>query len=1389
MTDMTGNSLLSMDQMTEVLDGMPVAIYVRAEADGRLLYANPMAQELFFRSSCPENICFDREFQNPADGRIYQCHGKAIDWGGIPAYMGHLQEVSSQKLMEEELSDANEKMQEIINAIPGGVAIYKVTDIFETVYFSDGVPELSGYTVEEYQELVKQDAAEMTYWEDSAMVVERAKEVIQSRGAADFEFRKQHRDGHIVWVHVRIKWMGEENGCPLLHCVFHNISDLKEAQSEMECLINSIPGGIASYRVEHGRFIPIFYSDGVMALSGHGRSDNQEPPYDMFDMIYEMDRERVHQALQEAFISGEPLEVSYRLCHKDGSLIWIHLNGQRMEPLSGNARFYAIFTGMSAEGRLFQSMANETADGIYVIDKRNYDLLYVNESRNAIMKVGRGIGKKCYQALFGKEAVCEFCTLDHQACTGEEHEMRVEETGRIYRTRFREVDWNGIPSYVRYIRDITEEVQNRRERERLEMYFKTVVERIPGGIAVICCLPDGSMMTEFISDGLAAMLHMTQEEAGKLLKGDGAAGIHPEDREIYQQELHRCVESGEGTHELTCRMRCGEGTYAWVRIVLSTIQSTDGVRRLYCAYADISKNVEEKEEIRHRYEDLILQHYRAPGPDALVIGHCNVTRNRILDITDYTDSDLLKSFGTVREEFFTGIAGLIVEEGERRKFLDTYLNGPLLEAFKRRDREHIMACFVKLPKDEMGRYVQIQVNLVETPDTGDITGILTVTDVTEQTISDGIRQQLFGASHEMVVDVRLDQDFYEMLSGGEHVGEFLEASGCFSRKSDQLVQNIVVPKDRESFARHVNPEEIRRRLETEESYTFSVSLYNKNRDIRTKNITISRIDMRLGRVCLVSTDITDSLREQQGLLNMMAYTFEVLGFVNISEERFTVYTRQVVLENLPPYVIDHYNQSIYNFVGDHVLEGQQNEIARLFHIETMLKRLEETPAGYDFVFPYYIGEEMRYKQVNVLWGDENHRTICMVRADVTDMLAAEHETKETLEKALNLAKEANLAKSDFLSAMSHDIRTPMNAIIGMTALASAHLDQRDRVEDCLKKITVASKHLLSLINDVLDLSRIERSKLMLNCMDHSIQDLITQLTAIIEPQAKDSGLQFSVKAEGIRHNFFHGDSLRISQILINLLSNAVKFTPEGGLVEFQVEEIPPVKGEGQVRYRFTVRDTGIGMPDEFLADIFAPFIRRQGTEYIEGTGLGLSITKGLVDLMEGEISVQSQIGTGSAFFVELECRIAGQPVTEARDNGKASHAEAGRAFAGRCFLVAEDNAINAEILCELLWMYGAKTQVTKNGTEAVRAFAAAEPETYDAILMDIQMPEMNGYEATRMIRKMQRPDAKSIPIIALTANAFAEDIQTSVESGMDGHVSKPVDMNVLHGTLYSLLNR
>lgn len=1405
---------LSKAQLISVLDHAPMAVLVGSSDNHTLLYANCRAKDTFLADIGDDEL-YDllnatevqaREYRHPVSGLLYQFNGQIIDWDGEPVHIIYITDikekkceeectnaqsdacadVSEQQRLEEELNSVNEKTRDIINAIPGGVAIYRISDIFETVYFSDGVPALTGYSVEEYRDLVKQDAAEMIYQEDIGLVAAKAREVIESRGIAMLEFRKQHRDGHVVWVRVQAKWMGEDEGYPLLHCVFHNISDLKETQFEMQQLINSIPGGIASCRLEGECLIPLFYSDGVPALTGHSRNEYDAlAAADLLAVVYELDKERVKAAVKNALYSGEVLDISYRTYHKNGGLIWLHVKGQRMGPLAESAKFYAVFMGMSDEARLFQEMANDTADGIYVIGKENKELFYVNESEKLFVKGRPCLGMKCYTALHGKSEPCEFCHLRSQEPDLEDGEAEVEDSGHVYTIRFKEVDWNGIPAYVKYIRDTTEEAKTRRERDRLEQYFQNMLKNLPGGVAVVRYEKDGGMIPEYISEGLAATTGMTLEETWKLYQEDALKGVHPDDREHTIQQLADYIASGKKRCEIEYRLLNGTGDYVWVKNTLSLIQSEGGEQKLYSVYSDMTLEREERAHVWQQYNDLILQHYQRHDPNALVLGHCNITQNFIIEIMDHTGLALRETFGSVREEFFIGLSTLI-DENERQAFRDIYLREPSLAAFERGETEQTKEFYVHLPNEDSGRYVQFEMHMVSTPDSGDVTGILTVTDITEQVVSDRILHQLSVTGYDFAADLDLTRDTYKILSLDQNAHFVPPKQGKHSKWMEYMMEHRVVPKDREKYWNGLNMGRMAERLEQGGAYTFAFSLIDDDGDVRTKNMTVSPIDLRLGRVCLSRTDITDSIREQQRLLRVIAYTCELAGFIDVFTCSFTMYTRQMVLENLPPHTAGDYNTSLDNLAGYYETAADREAVKQQFRLENLLRQLEEKPDGYDFVLPYQSPEgNLRYKQVNVLWGDQNHKTVCLVRADVTDMLAAERDAKAELEKALELSREASRAKSDFLSAMSHDIRTPMNAIMGMTTLANANAGDPMRVQSCLQKISMSSKHLLSLINDVLDMSRIEQAKIELNRERLYMPELVVQATEIIAPQAEAAGLKYDVQTGEIHHPYFYGDALRTNQILINILGNSVKFTPAGGNVRFLLEEIPETKGDGWVRYRFTVSDTGIGIPEETQAHLFEPFARSSAVSRVEGSGLGLSIVKGLVDLMGGEISVQSKVNHGSTFTVEMENEIA--PVPEETET-KAFEEPVGEPLAGKRFLVAEDNEINAEIMCEILRMYGAESELKVNGAQAVEEFFASEPETYDAILMDIQMPDMNGYEAARAIRSGERADAETIPIIAMTANAFEKDIRAAMEAGMNAHIAKPVDIGVLLETLGNTLD-
>lgn len=777
-----------------------------------------------------------------------------------------------------------------------------------------------------------------------------------------------------------------------------------------------------------------------------------------------------------------------------------------------------------------------------------------------------------------------------------------------------------------------------------------------GGLAVLNYTAQGEWIPEFISEGFASLCGMEPAQMRKLYEHDALAGVHPEDRLRLAKELQEYAQTQNECGEFIYRLVRADGSYFWVRNYFSSVKRDDGLYSNYCSVRDITAEVQEKRALRQQFRRMFNSFYNVLGKDELLICRCNATKNLLLDADNDRHRDLSVIVGHVYDDFIDFISQFIVDEDERREFVQAAGAASLQQAFERGERELSAVYFVSTPIEQCGRYGLFKISLLQDPDSKDVMGVLFLTDVTEKTIKKKIIDKLLALGTDRVVDLDLIHDRYKLLYAENNHKALIGREFPFRKHINKVAQEHVLPADREIWRKLLDKDYILEQLQKRGRYSFNYRV-RRNADsdiVKVKKLTLAPVDMRLGR-------------------------------------------------------------------------------------------------------------------------------ICVVRMDVTDSVADEVRSKQAIEQALAAAEQANRAKSDFLSNMSHDIRTPMNAVLGMTELALDNIDNRAEVEGCLKKISISGKHLLDLINNVLDMSRIEAGRMSVNRELVSLSRLAEDIVATMQMQAEAKKQSLTVHMEQLACVAVYSDSLRLRQVLLNILGNAVKYTPKGGAIDFTIKESPSAKGDGYVHLAFVVQDNGIGMTDEYVRHIFESFSREDSlrVQKTEGSGLGMAITKYIVDAMGGKIGIKSEANVGTEFTVLLDVERAKQEQTEAQEADAAQPQHALRV------LLAEDNALNREIAVALLSKQDVTVETAENGQLCVEKFSAAPNGYYDAVLMDVRMPVMNGYEATQAIRALARADA-ALPIIAMTADAFAEDVERCLAAGMNAHLSKPMDINKLMALLERL---
>ncbi|MEA5020376.1 MAG: PAS domain-containing protein [Gordonibacter sp.] len=1042
--------------------------------------------------------------------------------------------------------------------------------------------------------------------------------------------------------------------------------ELEKTRVQMQHLINSIPGGIALYCMSD-RFETRYFSDGVAALSGYTREEYATwIGNDAARAVYEPDRQRLMKVAVDAFRDGYPIDITYRIYHKEGHLVWVRLNGLPMEQTPEGVLVYAIFQEVSQHTELYQGVLDEIQTAVYACDAETYEILYFNRRIAEIAGVdpADAPGRKCYEYLFGRRKPCSFCRMESmQNGVMLEREFTYSVNNRTYLLKGKLFDWNNVVTHVEFIEDVTEQRAFQAKNDALVAQLTSMMDHVPGALCLYHY--EGGSFTPLIhNDAFYQILGYSEEHVKQVYCETNYLNVHPDDLPELQRVVTDAVCRSTDLRHTYRMYHDKKACYIWLRLNARVIDQPDSSKMIYCTYTDVSEE-KESERLAIAARERSEQQYRRQMEvidginDANLVakGYCNLTHNQMLSYTTNSDHALEFPQGVSLEEVLSAIAEHAIDPLEAMQMRQTFDREKLINSFKQGDSETMMEYRWKLLDGRIA-WVSTVCRTTLEPETSDILCFVYSFNITQRKTT----QEMIGAV------VKLDYDYLALLDCSTH---------------DYV---IYANKENSNLPPFHSTE-----------YEAEVRKYAEE--------------------CLIPEDVEGNIRDMS-------------------------------IDNIRTQLKDR--EYFVSYAG---VKEKDGSISR--------KKLQ---------FSYL---------------DRVHERVLITRVDITDVYEKEQDHLKELQQAMIAANRANHAKTDFLTRMSHDIRTPMNAIIGLAELGEES-ESLEEMRENLHEIRVSGAYLLSIINDVLDMSRIESKSLVLNPRTVYLPRFIEETIAIIMPVISEKGIRFEITQEGITSKYLSFDETYVRQVAVNLLSNAVKFTPEGGTVELRLENIS--HGETFVRNRMVVRDSGIGISEDFLPKVFLPFEQENDTNDAtrNGTGLGLSIVKSIVSLMNGTIKVESEKGVGTAFIVEWDLDVASDQQLEVES---ASAVEVSSCLRGKRILLCEDHPLNTKIAVKLLGKKEIEVVHAVNGQQALDMFKQYPPGYFDAVLMDIRMPIMDGLEATRCLRALDRVDASTVPIVAMTANAFDDDMRSSLAAGMNAHLTKPIEPQVLYRTLADITAR
>jgi PAS domain S-box-containing protein len=954
--------------------------------------------------------------------------------------------------------------------------------------------------------------------------------------------------------------------------------------------------------------------------------------------------------------------------------------------------------------------------------------------------------------------------------------------------------------------------------QRYAKAMEAILQYSPGGIFSYSAEEDEAF--SYISDNMLAFLGYTYDEFIAKFDNRFSQMVYADDRQRVMDDIARQIAQGS-FDRCEYRIEKKDGDLVWVHDEGHIVADAAGKRWFYVVIVDITETVNARKRERRKYHDA-LEALLAVNPEADGTIELNLTRNLCGEGHGMTKTSRRIISAETVDGYFASILDAVLDDAQRRALLPVLDRQVLIEGFERGMTERHFE-YRRAGDDGAALWIRLYLNLLANPDTGDVEGVAYSVDISREKRRDAVLKIITSQENDLVALIHLDTQKVEAYFLGDTMPkafrQLLPEPGAtcdLAAYRAYALDNWVHPEDCEQYRRYSDPAYYRPLMDQDKAYEFILRecfpeaeggvMYRKFQHYYLENDrnTILVIESDATRFYVrQQQELEKAKAEAQNVKDLMDYISSGIAILQMPDRDHleTTYVNDQMYRllgfELDGGVVTQSGASAAEqlnntyardaFFGVH--PGDQARVRKAFsdHFEDTAFSIDNyriLGAGNRY---YWIKVEVRLRKVTA-----HERVFYATYHDVSEEVRLNAELKGQLVAEKQLRQEAmtaNAAKTDFLSRMSHDMRTPLNGIIGMTYLAQMQTNPPETA-DCLAKIDTSSKFLLGLIGDVLDMSRAESDSFELNPEPYTLDELDRYIDALIRPLCSEKGQHFVLDEEMTNRELVPlADKLRTNQILFNLLSNAVKYTPEGGTITYRIAG--KQTGPKRLAIEHAISDTGIGMSADFQKILFEPFSQegRDDNSEKRGSGLGLAIVKKLVDLMGGSITVESRPGQGTTFHLRLEFDAIPADQVALEGDGTTASIKEGKSFEGRHVLLCEDHPLNQEITRTILEQRGAAVEIAGNGKAGIERFNVSPIGYYDLILMDIRMPVMDGYAATRKIRSLEREDASRVPIVAMTADAFSGDVRRCLEAGMNDHLSKPIDPELLFSTLYRFLEK